>query len=125
MFSDWRNDAIFRSSVTIPRAHQGLTFLAEIYIEYAYCKCVNFKIMNMDKRGAPPPETWRCIIFIHGTDKIEGGLMVLFFGLFFPLPPFPLDIFLPTPLQALHFYDTYKLPIANVSNFSLLAVFDS
>jgi len=29
-------------------------------------------------RGAVPP--W---IFIHNTDKVEGGLMVLFFGLIF------------------------------------------
>jgi len=24
-------------------------------------------------------------IFIHGTDKVKGGLIVLFFGLIFPL----------------------------------------
>jgi len=36
-------------------------------------------------------------IFIHNTDKVDGGLMVLFFGLAFRLPP-PLEIFLPTPL---------------------------
>jgi len=28
------------------------------------------------------------LIFINGTDKVEGGLMVLFFGLF-PFPPPP------------------------------------
>jgi len=31
-------------------------------------------------------------IFIHGTDKVEKGLMVLFFGLRFSVSP-PLDIF--------------------------------
>jgi len=37
-------------------------------------------------------------IFIHGTDKVEKCLMVLFFRLvFFPLPP-PLEFFLPSPL---------------------------
>jgi len=36
-------------------------------------------------------------IFIHGTDKVEGALMVLFFGLVFSVAP-PLEIFLPTPL---------------------------
>jgi len=41
-------------------------------------------------------------IFIHDTDKVKGGLMVLFFGLvFFPLPlPSPLESFLPKPLGA-------------------------
>jgi len=33
--------------------------------------------------GGPCPP-W---IFIHGTDKVEEGFMVLFFGLVFPLPP--------------------------------------
>jgi len=43
-------------------------------------------------------------IFIHGTDVINKGLIVLFFGLFcyfsifFPLLP-PLEIFLSTPLS--------------------------
>jgi len=32
-------------------------------------------------RGAIAPWT-----FIHGTDKVEGGLMELFFGFVFPLP---------------------------------------
>jgi len=34
----------------------------------------------------------------HDTDKVEEGLMVLFFGLVFPLSPFPLKIFLPMPM---------------------------
>jgi len=42
-------------------------------------------------------------IFIHKTDKVEGGLilMVPFFGLVFPLPPPLLEIFLPTHLQSI------------------------
>jgi len=38
-------------------------------------------------------------IFIHSTDKVEGGLIVLFFGLIFSVGP-PLKNFLPTPLNA-------------------------
>jgi len=41
-------------------------------------------------RGGVPP--W---IFIHGTDKVETCLMMLFFGLVFSVDP-P-EIFLPTP----------------------------
>jgi len=39
-------------------------------------------------------------IFIRSklTDKVEGGLMVLFFGLVFLIAPILLEIFLPTPL---------------------------
>jgi len=37
------------------------------------------------QRGAVPL-LW---IFIHSTVKVEGGLMVLFLVLFFPLPPLP------------------------------------
>jgi len=45
-------------------------------------------------------EPWPPWIFIHGTNKVKGGLMVLFFGLVFPLlPPPPREVFLPTPLQ--------------------------
>jgi len=36
-------------------------------------------------------------IFIHGTDIVDGSLLVLFFGLFFPLLPL-LEIFMPTLL---------------------------
>jgi len=36
-------------------------------------------------------------IFIEGTDKLEGGLMVLFFGLIFTVGS-PLKFFLPTLL---------------------------
>jgi len=46
------------------------------------------------KGGGMPP--W---IFIHGTDKVEGGLMVFFFGLVFFRCPL-LEIFLPTLLRA-------------------------
>jgi len=42
-------------------------------------------------------------IFIHGTDKVEGSLIVLFFGLTFFVGS-PLKIFLPTPLSlAVHY----------------------
>jgi len=34
-------------------------------------------------------EPWLPLDFIHNTDKAEGGLMVLFFGLVFPLPDLP------------------------------------
>jgi len=44
------------------------------------------------QRGTP----W---IFVHDTDKAEGGLMVLFFGLVFYRRPL-LEIFLPMPLDA-------------------------
>jgi len=37
-----------------------------------------------------------CWMFIHGTDKAEKGLMVLFLVLFFLLPPLHLDFVLPT-----------------------------
>jgi len=48
-------------------------------------------------RGAVTP--W---IFKHNTDKVEGGLMVLFFGLF--SLPSPLEFFLPTPLSICDIY---------------------
>jgi len=41
-----------------------------------------------------PRYSW---IFIHGADKVEGGLIVLIFGLVFPVDS--LEIFLPTPLS--------------------------
>jgi len=44
------------------------------------------------QRGA-----WLPWIFIHGTDKVEGSLIVIFFGLVFSVTP-PLEIFLPAPL---------------------------
>jgi len=50
---------------------------------------------------APPPPR----IFKHDTDKTEGSLMVLFFGLVFPLA-LSLKIFLPTPLT-----DAFSYPI--------------
>jgi len=47
--------------------------------------------------GIVPP--W---IFVHDTDKVEGGLMVLFFSRFYSVnPPSPPEIFLPTPLKLL------------------------
>jgi len=49
--------------------------------------------MGVCSWGRGPP--W---IFKHGTDKAEGGLMVLFFDLVFFVGP-PQENFLPTPLS--------------------------
>jgi len=39
---------------------------------------------------------------LHNTDKVEEGLMLLFFGLVFPLPPSPpMEIFLQMHLQTI------------------------
>jgi len=49
--------------------------------------------------GAGIGGQWHPYIFIRNTDKEEGALMVLFFGLvFFFGAPSLLKIFLPTPL---------------------------
>jgi len=48
------------------------------------------------QRGAGGPWLPHPWIFMHDTDKVEGGLMMLFFGLVFLLAP--QKIFLPTPL---------------------------
>jgi len=45
-------------------------------------------------------------IFIRGSDKVEGGLMVLLFGLVF-FVALSLEIFMPTPLIVL--YNTITL----------------
>jgi len=44
-------------------------------------------------QGGPCP-SW---IFIHDSDKVKEGLMMLFFDIVIRCPP-PLKIFLPTPL---------------------------
>jgi len=52
---------------------------------------------GVDRMGS-----WPSCSFIHGTDKIERGLMVLFFGLVFfvaHLHTSPLEMFMPTPLD--------------------------
>jgi len=54
-------------------------------------------------RGWPLPP-W---IFIPGTDKVKGGLMVLFFGLVFSVASL-LEIFLPTPLYIHRMSDTWS-----------------
>jgi len=46
-------------------------------------------------QGKAVPPTW---ILLHGTDIVDRGIIVLFFGLF-SLPPPPLEIFLSTPLR--------------------------
>jgi len=60
--------------------------------------------------GRPQREAEGAWIFLHGTDKVENDLMVLFFGLVFPcpLPPHPLKIFLPTPLVTAWFISNPK-----------------
>jgi len=50
------------------------------------------------KRGAKDRASW---IFMHNTGKVEGGLMVLFSSLVLSVAPSPLEIFLPTPFDAL------------------------
>jgi len=52
--------------------------------------------LGSEGRGEPCPP-W---IFIHNTDKAEGGLMKIFFGLVFSVGPF-LEHFLRTPLEVL------------------------
>jgi len=39
--------------------------------------------MGIGRRGQGPWPPW---IFIHDTDKVEAGIMMLFFGIVFPLP---------------------------------------
>jgi len=53
-------------------------------------------------------------IFIRVTAKVERGVMVLFFGLFFPLAH--LKMFLPTPLPVDH------LIVMGLSNDSTISV---
>jgi len=48
-------------------------------------------------RAGGEEERGPTLIFIHRTDKVEGGLIVLFFGLVFLLAP--LKIFLPMSLS--------------------------
>jgi len=48
-------------------------------------------------------------LFIDDTDKVEGGLMLLFFSLVFPLPS--LEFFLPTPL--IHSFSCLTFNIKN------------
>jgi len=55
--------------------------------------------MGVGREGPCPSPPW---IFIHDTDKVELGLMVLSFNLVF-VPP-PLKIFLPAP-----FYENEKM----------------
>jgi len=57
-------------------------------------------VMGVDSGRGP----WPSWIFIHDTDIVDRGLIVLFFGIillfsfFFRCPPYPLKIFLPTLL---------------------------
>jgi len=49
--------------------------------------------MGVDSGGQGAVTSW---IFMHDTDKVEGGLMVLFFGLVFSVG-LPLEIFRQSP----------------------------
>jgi len=51
--------------------------------------------MGVGRGGRERGPSW---VFIHNPDKVEGGLMELFFGLDFFVGPL-LEIFLPTPLE--------------------------
>jgi len=55
-------------------------------------------------------QPWSPWIFIHDTDKLEGGLMVLFLVLFFPLP-FPPEFFCRRPCKWQHskYFVVYRL----------------
>jgi len=67
---------------------------------------VGIHSMDISSRGKEGPRLpW---IFIHGSDKIERGLMVLFFGIVFPVghpgsfSPDALDSQLPCTLDVQH-----------------------
>jgi len=57
---------------------------------------VSIQSMGAGSRGREGP--WPPWIFMDDTDKVEGGFMVLFFGLVFTVGAPSLEIFLPTPL---------------------------
>jgi len=61
--------------------------------------------MGVGKSGREAVSPW---IFIHGTDKVEKGLMVLFFGFFFRYPSWKFSA------DALDFY-TFVLEIQLVT----------
>jgi len=54
------------------------------YILMNCLKTKPFVNMGVGSRGATVP----LAIFIYDTDKADGGLMVLFFGLVFSAPPY-------------------------------------
>jgi len=68
------------------------------------------------QRGAVPP--W---IFVHDTDKVEGGLMVLCVSLVFSVAP--LEIFLPTPLTALKRFNDIVTTTAVIVYLAVIAMF--
>jgi len=73
-------------------------------------------ILEHGRRQWGAEGTWVLWIFIHDTDKAEGGLMVLFFDLVF-FRCLPLKIFLPTPLSSNKtFYDSYLFQCLETSN---------
>jgi len=59
-----------------------------------FCVKPSFLDHGRRQRGAAARPPW---IFKYDTNKVEVGLIVLFFGLVFSVGP-PLEIFLPTPL---------------------------
>jgi len=54
-----------------------------------------YEAMGVGSGGPWPPTSW---ILIYGTDMVNKGFIVLFFGLFLLFGNFILEIFLPTPL---------------------------
>jgi len=72
-----------------------------MFVYYYYLLCRVVMGIGSGGQGAWPPG-----IFIHGTNTVDRGLKVLFFGVccyfsgFFSLEP-PLEIVLPTPLRVI------------------------
>jgi len=64
--------------------------------------------MGVGRRGREAPRFFLWI-FMHDTDKVEGSLMVLFFGLVFALPP--LGNF---SADALSWVDRHRFPIKRI-----------
>jgi len=60
-------------------------------------KTLKVSIHSMDVGSGRQGEAVPPWIFINGTDKAEGGLMVLFFGLVFTVGPSPWKIFCRRP----------------------------
>jgi len=76
---------------------QNNKFMYKLYIMFAVTVRLG---MGIGSGGLWPWPPW---VFIHSTDIVDRGLIVLFFGLFCYfcslLPPSRLKIFLPTPLS--------------------------
>jgi len=72
-----------------PASNKNLRFLDKtLNLKVSFSHDLGRRQQGSGEGCAPPP--W---IFIHDTDKVEGGLMVLFFGLVFFRCPLPWKIF--------------------------------